>query len=130
MRLFVGCLLASIVLAVAYAFAASLDSDSGGLGAGSKVIASCGNGIKLGYTTTFDASISSYAVDRLDVSNIPAGCLRKTLSVTFYDSSRRADGSAISDTLPVSDTSQSISIDPDSNAIAAGQISGVSAVVW
>ena len=130
MRLFVGCLLASVVLAVAYAFAASLDSDSGGLGANSKVIASCGNGIKLGYTTTFDARISGYAIDRLDVSNIPAGCLKKTLSVTFYDGNRNADGSAISDTLPAFGTSQSISIDPDSNAIAAGQISGVSVVIW
>lgn len=129
MRLFLAALLSSIAFAAIYAFAASLGSASTGFGADGKPVASCGSGITLSYTTRFVASLSGYAVDGVDVSNIPAGCLGKKLSVTFSNS-QDADGSAISDTLPTSGTSQSIAVNPSSNTIAAGQISGVSLVVW
>ena len=114
----------------AYAFAASFGSTSTGLGAESKLVASCGGGITFSYSTSFDASVSGYVVTGMSVSNIPAGCLGKKLSATFTNGSQAPEGSEISDTLPTSGTSQSIPVDPGSNTIAAGEISGVSLVVW
>jgi hypothetical protein len=81
------------------------------------------------YTTAFDPGSSAYAVNGLELTNIPAGCLRKSVSVTFLDSADNATGSAVDGILPASGTTQSISISPSSNPIAAGQVSGVSVVV-
>lgn len=130
MRTLLAALLASITFAAIYGFAASLGSAATGLGAGARLVTSCGSGISLAYTTRFDPGISGYAVDGMNISNLPAGCLGKKLSVSFSNRSNGAEGTAISDILPASGTSQSIAIDPNSNTIAASQISDVSFVVW
>ena len=109
-------------------FAASPGAGTGGLGATSRIVGSCGSGLTFGYGVTFDAGISGYAVDRLELSNIPAGCLGKTLTATFYDQSS-AEGLAVTATLPATGTTETISIDPSSNTIDAGRVGGVSVVV-
>lgn len=120
---------ASIVFAGAFGFAASFGMSGGGLHAGDRLIAACGSGMTFAYTTAFDSGSSAYAVSGIDLSNIPAGCLRKAVSVTFLDSADSATGSAVDAVLPASGTTQSISISPTSNPIDAGQVSGVSVVV-
>jgi hypothetical protein len=110
-------------------FAASLGSSAGGLGAGDAVVASCGVGLTFAYTTAFDNGGGGYAVNGINLSNIPPGCLRKSLSVRFDDSGDNAVGSAVNVILPASGTTESVSIHPSSNIIEASQISGVSVVV-
>ena len=81
------------------------------------------------YTTEFDPVISDYALDGIEVSNIPAGCLNKSLSVTFLDGTGSRTGSLVSAILPGSGTTKSISITPSSNTIEANEINGVSVVI-
>jgi hypothetical protein len=118
-----------IVFGTVHGFAASLGAATTGLGATNKLIASCGTGMTFAYTTGFYNGTSGYAVNSINLSDIPAGCLSKHLYVTFYDSSNNASGSPVSATLPASGTTQSISITPSSNTIDADEISGVSVVV-
>jgi len=128
-KLVVAVLAAVVVFAGAYGFAATLGSSTADLGAGSNVIASCGNGITLAYTAEFDADKSGYAVNGIELSNIPAGCQSKSLSATFYDSSGTTVGSAVGATLTASGTTQSIAITPSTNTIDADRVSGVSIVL-
>jgi hypothetical protein len=120
---------AAVVFAGTYGFAASLGISQSGLGAGNNVVAACGTGTTFAYTTAYYPGTDHYDVNGIDLSNIPTGCLSKSLSVTFYDSSDTAVGSEVSVTLPASGTTDSISIMPNSNAIDAGQVGGVSVVV-
>lgn len=119
---------ASIAFAGVYGFAASLGMSTGGLGATDELVASCGSGMTFAYTTASTGD-SGYAVDGIDLTKIPADCLNDRLSVTFYDSSNDAVGSAVGATLPASGTTESIAITPSSNTIDASRVSGVSVVV-
>lgn len=117
------------VLSGGVAAAATLGTSSGGLSAGSEVIASCGAGMEFTYIAAYYAGERSYALNGIDLTNIPAGCLNKRLSATFYDSRGNSLGSRIIDTLPASGTAQSVSIDPTSNYIDTTLVSGVSVVI-
>lgn len=112
-----------------YGFAATLGASSGGLGAGSRVVASCGSGMRFGYTARFSATDLGYVVDGIELADVPAGCQGKTLTATFYDSRGATVGSAVGATLTVSGTTQSIAVTPNSNTIEASQVSGISVVV-
>lgn len=121
---------AAVVASVgAFGFAASQGLGNPGLAAGSQVIASCGSGMTLAYTTAYSAAGSGYAVTGIELSNIPAGCHSKSLSATFQDSDGTAVGSAVDATLTAAGTTQSIAVVPSSNPIDAGRVSGVSVVV-
>jgi hypothetical protein len=126
-------LLALVAAAAAFAgvrgFAASFGTGSAGLGAGSELVASCGSGMTFGYTWAFDAGTRGYAVSSIELSNIPAGCLGRSLSVTFYESSKSAIGSPVSSTLPRSGATETISVLAGSATIDASLISGISVVV-
>jgi hypothetical protein len=128
-KLAVAAVAAGFAGGVSQGFAASLGTGTGGLGATSRIVAACGSGLTLGYTTTFDMGISAYVVDRIELSNIPVGCLGKSLTATFYGSDANATGYAVSATFPTAGTIQTIPIDPSWNTIDAGQVSGVSVVV-
>jgi hypothetical protein len=120
---------ATALLSGGVAAAASLGESTGGLDAGSQVIASCGTGMVFSYTATYYGGKRSYVLNGIDLTNIPTGCLNKTLSATFYDSSGNTVGSAISDILPASGTTQSMSIDPTSNPIDTRLVAGISVIV-
>jgi hypothetical protein len=122
-------LVAFVAFSGARAFAATLDLSAGNFGAGSTVVAACGSGMSFGYSTTFDPGIPGYAVDGIDLTNIPAGCLGKSLSVTFYDSGTDPVGTDVRTTLPASGTTQAVSVSPGSNTIPVSRISGISVVV-
>jgi hypothetical protein len=121
--------MACVAFAGAYGFAASLGLSPKAFGATSNTLASCGPGMRFRFTTAFHPGISGYAVDRIDLSNIPAGCLDKSLTATFYRGDDNVRGSAISVTLPSSGTTETVSVDPNSNLIDASHVSGVSVVV-
>ena len=61
-KIVIAAVIASIVFAGVYGFAASLGLTSSGLGAGSAVVYSCGTGINAAYSTTYSASILGYSV--------------------------------------------------------------------
>ena len=127
-KMVVAAVAAVIVFTSVYGFAASLGINTSGLGADTKVVASCGTGMTFAYTTSYYSGVPGYAVNGINVSAIPAGCLSKSLSVTFYNGSS-AVGSAVASTLPASGTTQSISITPSTNTIDASLVTGVAVTV-
>jgi hypothetical protein len=128
-RLACAAVAASVVLGSAHGFATSLGLDVSGLGAGSKVVAACGNGLMFGYRTAFDPGASNSAVDGIELSDIPTPCLGKSVSVTFLDGADNAIGSPVHATLSPSGTTESIPIDPSSNPVEAARVCRVSVVV-
>lgn len=129
-RLIVAAVVACSVFAGVDGFAASLGTSASALGADSAVVGSCGSGMTLDYTVAFYNGSGGHAVDGIDLSGIPAGCLGKNLSVTFYDSEHGAVGSAVDTALPASGATETVPVAPSSNTIEASRISGVSVVVW
>jgi hypothetical protein len=93
------------------------------------VVAACGTGMTFAYTAEFDPDLSAFAVDGIELSNIPAGCLDRTLSVTFLENGGNAADPAVSVSLPASGTSERIPIAVRPDTIDAGRVSGVSVVV-
>jgi hypothetical protein len=112
-----------------FGFAASLGINTGGLGADNKLVASCGSGMSFAYTTSFASAVPGYAVNGINITNIPAGCLSKNVAVTFTDGSNNPVGSEVTSSLPASGTTKSIAITPSSNQIDASKVTGVSVVV-
>jgi hypothetical protein len=117
------------VFASVYGFAASLGVSTSGLGADNKIVASCGSGMTFAYTTSYYSGLPGYAVNGVNITNIPSGCLNKTLAVTFSDGSNAALGSEITATLPSTGTTDSISVTPSANDVDASKVSNISVVV-
>jgi len=117
------------VFASVYGFAASLGVSTSGLGADNKIVASCGSGMTFAYTTSYYSAQPGYAVNGINVTNIPSGCLNKTLAVTFTDGSNAALGTQITATLPASGTTDSIAVTPSANDIDASKVGNISVVV-
>jgi hypothetical protein len=124
---------AGIAACVAFLASTGLAGTGGesrsGFWADTKMIGSCGSGMKLGYTTEFNTGLSEYVLRGIELSNIPTSCRGKGVSLTLYDTAGNAVGSAVDVTLPTSGTTRNISIIPASNPIAASRVAGVSAVV-
>ena len=128
-RFVVAAVVATVAFSGVYAFAASLGVSTSGLGADTKVVASCGTGMTFAYTTSFYSGVPGYAVNGVNLTNIPSGCLGKSLSVTFTNGSNNAVGSAVAATLPATGTTQSIAITPSANTIDASAVTGVAVTV-
>jgi hypothetical protein len=122
----VAAIVASIVFAATYGFAASLGLTSGGLGAGSAVVAACGTGITVSYTTAYASGIPGYSVSQVNLASIPAGCLSKSYNIQLTGAAGAAVGSAMSGTLPSSGTTANIATsgNPD-----ASLVTGISVVI-
>jgi hypothetical protein len=108
-----------------YGFAASLGITTSGLGAGSAVVAACGTGTTVSYTTAYASGISGYAVSQVNLASIPAACLSKTYNIQLTGAAGAAVGSAMTVTLPASGTTATIATagNPD-----ASLVTGVSVV--
>jgi hypothetical protein len=108
-----------------YGFAASLGITTSGLGAGSAVVAACGTGTTVSYTTAYASGISGYAVSQVNLASIPAACLSKTYNIQLTGAAGAAVGSAVSGTLPASGTTATIATsgNPD-----ASLVTGISVV--
>jgi hypothetical protein len=110
---------AGTVFAGVYGFAASLGITTSGLGAGSAVVAACGSGTTVSYSTAYAASISGYAVSQVNLASIPAACLSKSYNIQLTGASGAAVGSAMTGTLPASGTTATIgtSGNPDASLV-------------
>jgi len=124
-KMIFAAVVASIVFASVYGFAASLGLTSSGLGAGSAVVAACGTGINAGYTTTYSASIPGYSVSQVNLTAIPAACQSKSYKIQLTGAGGAAIGAEMSGTLPATATANiSTSGTPD-----ASLVTGVSVVI-
>ena len=128
-RMGIKLMLATAVALVAfggvYGFAASLGITTSGLGAGSAVVAACGSGTTVAYTTAYTAGISGYSVTQVNLASIPAGCLSKAYRIQLTGAAGATIGSEVSGTLPASGTTATIATsgNPD-----ASLVTGVSVV--
>jgi hypothetical protein len=116
---------AGTVFAGVYGFAASLGITTSGLGAGSAVVAACGTGTTVSYTTAYASAISGYSVTQVNLASIPAACLSKAYRIQLTGASGATVGSELSGTLPSSGTTATIATsgNPD-----ASLVTGVSVV--
>src|SRR5690348_16350416 len=125
-KLVLAAVVASIVFAGVYGFAASLGLTSSGLGAGNAVVAACGTGINAAYTTAYSATLPGYSVSQVNLTSIPAACLSKAYRIQLTGAGGAAVGSEMTGTLPASGTTANIST---SGNVDASAVTGISAVV-
>ena len=125
-KIVVAAVVASIVFAGVYGFAASLGLTSSGLGAGNAVVAACGTGINVAYTTAYSSSIPGYSVSQVNLTSIPAACLSKSYRIQLTGAAGATIGSEMTGTLPASGTTANIST---SGTPDASLVTGVSVVV-
>jgi hypothetical protein len=125
-KLVLAAVVASIVFAGVYGFAASLGLTSSGLGAGNAVVASCGTGINAAYTTAYSATLPGYSVSQVNLTSIPAACLSKAYRIQLTGAAGAAVGAEMTGTLPASGTTANIST---SGNVDASAVTGISVVV-
>ena len=125
-KLALAAVVASIVFAGVYGFAASLGLSSSGLGAGNAVVAACGTGIQAAYTTAYSSSLPGYSVSQVNLSSIPAACLSKSYRIQLTGAAGATVGAEMTGTLPASGTTTNIST---SGNVDASAVTGISVVV-
>jgi hypothetical protein len=125
-KLVLAAVVASIVFAGVYGFAASLGLTSSGLGAGNAVVASCGTGINAAYTTAYSSSLPGYSVSQVNLTSIPAACLSKSYRIQLTGAAGATVGAEMTGTLPASGTTANISTSGNADASA---VTGISVVV-
>jgi hypothetical protein len=125
-KLVLAAVVASIVFAGVYGFAASLGLTSSGLGAGDAVVASCGTGINAAYTTAYSSSLPGYSVSQVNLTSIPAACLSKSYRIQLTGAAGATVGAEMPGTLPAAGTTANIST---SGNVDASAVTGISVVV-
>ena len=125
-KLVLAAVMASIVFAGVYGFAASLGLTSSGLGAGNAVVAACGTGINAAYTTAYSSSLPGYSVSQVNLTSIPAACLNKAYRIQLTGAAGATVGAEMTGTLPASGTTANIST---SGNVDASAVTGISVVV-
>ena len=125
-KIVLAAIIASIVFAGVYGFAASLGLTSSGLGAGNAIVSSCGTGINAAYTTVYSPSIPGYSVSQVNLTAIPAGCLSKSYKIQLTGASGVAVGGELTGSLPASGTTANINT---SGTPDASLVTGISVVV-
>jgi hypothetical protein len=125
-KLVLAAVIASIVFAGVYGFAASLGLSSSGLGAGNAVVAACGTGIQAAYTTAYSATLPGYSVSQVNLSSIPAACLSKSYRIQLTGAAGATVGAEMTGTLPASGTTANIST---SGNVDASLVTGISVVI-
>ena len=125
-KLVLAAVVASIVFAGVYGFAASLGLTSSGLGAGNAVVAACGTGINAAYTTAYSSSLPGYSVSQVNLTSIPAACLNKAYRIQLTGAGGAAVGAEVTGTLPAAGTTANIST---SGNVDASAVTGISVVI-
>ena len=124
-KLVIATAVALVAFGGVYGFAASLGITTSGLGAGSAVVAACGSGTTVSYTTAYTAAISGYSVSQVNLASIPPACLSKAYNIQLTGAAGATVGSAMSGTLPSSGTTATI---PTAGNPDASLVTGVSVV--
>jgi len=125
-KLVLAAVVASIVFAGVYGFAASLGLGSSGLAAGNAGVSACGTGVQAAYTTAYSATLPGYSVTQVNLSAIPAGCLNKSYRVQLTGAGGVTVGSEATGSLPASGTTYTV---PMSGNIDASLVTGISVVI-
>jgi len=125
-KFLVAAVLASIVFASVYGFAASLGLTSSGLGAGNAIVSSCGSGITAAYTTAYVPAIPGYSVSQVNLASIPAGCLNKSYKIQLTGGGGAAVGAEMTGTLPAAGTTANINT---TGNVDASLVTGISVVI-
>jgi hypothetical protein len=125
-KIVIAAVVASIVFAGVYGFAASLGITSSGLGAGNAVVAACGTGTTVSYTTAYASGIPGYSVTQVNLASIPAACLSKSYRIQLTGAAGAAVGAEMTGTLPASGTTATIAT---SGNVDASAVTGVSVVI-
>jgi hypothetical protein len=125
-KLVLAAVVASIVFAGVYGFAASLGLGSSGLGAGNAVVSSCGTGIQAAYTTAYSSSLPGYSVTQVNLSAIPAACLSKSYRVQLTGAGGATVGAEATGTLPGAGTTYAV---PMTGNVDASAVTGISVVI-
>ena len=125
-KLVLAAVVASIVFAGVYGFAASLGLTSSGLAAGNAVVAACGTGINAAYTTAYSSSLPGYSVSQVNLTSIPAACLNKAYRIQLTGAAGATVGAEMTGTLPASGTTANIST---SGNVDASAVTGISVVL-
>jgi hypothetical protein len=125
-KMVVAAVVASIVFAGVYGFAASLGITSSGLGAGNAVVAACGSGTTVSYTTAYASGIPGYSVTQVNLASIPAACLSKSYRIQLTGAAGATVGAEMTGTLPASGTTANIST---TGNVDASLVTGVSVVI-
>jgi hypothetical protein len=124
--------LATVVLALmlfgaTQAFAATLNTGSGALGAGNAAVAACqASGAPTGaYTVAYDPALAGYAVATVTVTNLDAGCAGKAVSLTLTGTG----GSSLGTLTGVAPAGGgSLALTPGAH-VAAASVTGVSVAI-
>jgi hypothetical protein len=124
-KLLLAAVVACIVFAGVYGFAASLGLGSSGLGAGNAVVAACGSGTQAAYTTAYSATLPGYSVSQVNLSSIPAGCLNKSYRIQLTGAGGATVGAEMTGTLPASGTTANINT---TGNVDASAVTGISVV--
>jgi hypothetical protein len=125
-KLVLAAVVASIVFAGVYGFAASLGLGSSDLGAGNAVVSSCGTGIQAAYTTAYSATLPGYSVSQVNLSSIPGTCLNKSYRIQLTNSAGAAVGAEMTGTLPASGTTANVNT---TGNVDASAVTGISVVI-
>jgi hypothetical protein len=125
-KLVLAAVVASIVFAGVYGFAASLGLTSSGLGAGNAVVAACGTGINAAYTTAYSPTLPGYSVSQVNLSSIPAACLNKSYRVQLTGVGGVVIGAEVTGTLPASGTTATVTT---TGNVDASLVTGISVVI-
>jgi hypothetical protein len=125
-KLVLAAVVASVVFAGVYGFAASLGLGSSDLTAGNAVVSSCGTGIQAAYSTAYSATLPGYSVTQVNLSSIPNGCLSKSYRVQLTGSGGATVGAEATGTLPASGTTYAV---PMTGNVDASAVTGISVVI-
>jgi len=126
-KLAVAAVVACIVFAGVYGFAASLGFSTSGLGANSQVVAACtgGSTITASYTTAYTASIPGYSVSQVNLAAIPAACQNRPYRIQLTGAAGAAVGPEMSGTLPATATANINT----GGTVDASLVTGISVVI-
>jgi hypothetical protein len=126
-KLAVAAVVACIVFAGVYGFAASLGFTTSGLGASSQVVAACtgASTITASYTSAYTPSIPGYSVSQVNLAGIPAACQSRPYRIQLTGAAGAAIGGEMTGTLPATATANiATSGTPD-----ASLVTGISVVI-
>ena len=125
LRYLIASLVAGVVFAAAYGFAAALSLNTTTLGAKTDVVAACQSGaLSASYTPAYASSIPGYAPGTVTVSGLTAACYSMPFRITLSNSSGTSLGE-VTGTTPATGTTFTASF----ATVDASQVANISLVI-
>jgi hypothetical protein len=127
-RWLVAMLVGGVLFSSVYAFAATLGVSSNTLSAGNQAVTTCTASVNASYTIAYDSTLPGYRVSGVNLNNLLAACVGKTITV---DLTGAANASLVQVTYLVTGAdaptpgNKTITV-PASPSIAASLVTGIS----